>query len=349
MSYQYDVVLRPASGLRLHLNENTAGCSPRVIEAVRSITRHDAAFYPDYGAAIAACAALLNVDPNRFILTNGLDEAILAITVAALRDRGEKRPEAIVVMPAFDMYASTSDGAGATVVEVALGDDFAFSRSNVLDAINERTRLLFLTSPNNPTGQLISADDVVTIAGAAPHVLIFLDEAYADFAGVTLLNDPRATSLPNVVIGRTFAKAYGIAGLRAGVVVGDPATLDCLRRIVPPFSVNACAAAAITAGLSDVDYYEWYLAQVRQSKALLYGALKRLGLRFWPSAANFVLVHLGGDAKRVVEGLAARDVHVRDKSRDPACPGCIRITAGVVEHTEACIRALEEVMCAAGS
>jgi histidinol-phosphate aminotransferase len=349
MSYQYDVVVRPSSGLRLHLNENTAGCSPKVLEAIKSITRQDAAFYPDYDRAIAACGARLAMDSDRFILTNGLDEAILATTVAALRDRGAERPEAIVVMPAFDMYASTSDGAGARVVEVAVGNDFAFSTANVLAAINERTRLLFLTNPNNPTGQLIPTEAILEIARAAPHVSIFLDEAYADFAGVTLLGDPRAAALPNVIVGRTFAKAYGIAGLRAGAIVGDPQTLERLRRIVPPFSVNACAAAAIVAGLSDSEYYEWYLAQVRASKTLLYDALDRLGIRYWPSAANFVLVHLGADARRAVEGLAARNVHVRDKSRDPACPGCVRITAGVVEHTEACIRALEEVMCAAGS
>jgi histidinol-phosphate aminotransferase len=349
MSYQYDVVVRPSSGLRLHLNENTAGCSSTVLDAFTSITRLDAAFYPDYDAAIAACAARLGVAPEQFILTNGLDEGILAVAVAALRDRTVQNPEAIVVMPAFDMYASTSDGVGARVVEVALDEDFVFSTSNVLDAIHERTRLLFLTNPNNPTGQLIPLDAILTIARAAPHVLIFLDEAYADFSGVTLLGHPEAASLSNLIIGRTFAKAYGIAGLRAGAVIGHAATIERLRRIVPPFSLNVCAAAAIAAGLGDTEHYAWYLAQVRESKELLYRALTRLGIRYWQSAANFVLIHLGANARRIVDGLAARQIYVRDKSRDPACPGCVRVTAGVVEHTEACIRALEEVMCAAGS
>ena len=341
--------MRPASGLRLHLNENTAGCSPRVLKAIASITRHDAAFYPDYDGAVAACADRLGIDPARFILTNGLDEGILATTVAALRDRDVRQPEAIVVMPAFDMYASTADGVGARIVEVGLDENFVFSTAKVLDAVNDRTRLIFLTSPNNPTGQLIPREAILTIARAAPHVLIFLDEAYADFSGITLLGDTEAASLPNLIVGRTFAKAYGIAGLRAGAVIGDPSTMDRLRRIVPPFSLNACAAAAISAGLDDAEYYDWYRAQVQKSKELLYAALERLGIRYWPSAANFVLIHLGDDARRVVDGLAARQIYVRDKSRDPACPGCVRVTAGVVEHTEACIRALEEVLCAAES
>jgi histidinol-phosphate aminotransferase len=344
MSYQYDVVVRPASGLRLHLNENTAGCSQKVLDAVRSVTRQDVAFYPNYEDVLAACAARIGVQQDQLILTNGLDEGILAVTVAALRERGSEQPEAIVVVPAFDMYASTSDGAGARVVEVPSGPDFQFPVDGILAAITPRTRLLFLTSPNNPTGLVIPRADIVEIARTAPHVLVLVDEAYADFAGTTLVGDPDVASLPNVLIGRTFAKAYGMAGLRAGAVIGNAAALEPLRRIVPPFSLNACAVAALGAGLSDLEYYEWYRNQVRESKALLYGALDKAGVRYWPSEANFVLAHLGERAGEAVDGLAARGIYVRDKSRDPACLGCVRITAGVVEHTEACIRALEELL-----
>jgi histidinol-phosphate aminotransferase len=238
------------------------------------------------------------------------------------------------------MYASTAAGAGAGVVEVPLGADFTFPTTRILEAIGPQTRLLFLTSPNNPTGLLIPRDDIVRIARQAPHVHVLVDEAYADFSQMTLVGDPDIAALRNVFIGRTFAKAYGLAGVRAGVVIGHPSALVPLRHIVPPFSVNVCAAAALAAGLADEDYYQWYLAQVRSSKALLYDALGKSGIGFWPSEANFVLAQFGDRAAAVVEGLAARGVHVRDKSRDPACPGCIRITTGVVEHTQACIRAL---------
>jgi len=345
MSYQYEVVVRPTSGLRLHLNENTAGCSPKVLDALRSLTREDVAFYPTYEAALAACSIRLGVEPDRLILTNGLDEGILAAAAAALRMRSDEQPEAIVVVPAFDMYASTSDGVGARVVEVPLGADFLFPVEDILSAITSRTRLLFLTSPNNPTGLLIPKRDILRIAKRAPHVLVFVDEAYADFAGVTLVGDAEAEAVPNLIIGRTFAKAYGLAGLRAGVVTGAAAALAPLRRIVPPFSLNSYAAVALCAGLADTTYYEWYLEQVRTSKGLLYAALGKLGVPFWPSEANFVLARIGKEAARVVAGLESRGIYVRDKSRDPACPGCIRITTGVVEHTEACITALEEVLC----
>ena len=347
MSYTYEAVARPKSGLRLHLNENTGGCSPAVLHAIRAVTRQDVAFYPSYDQAVAACAARFDLTPDRFVLTNGLDEGILVTTIAALRDRGAERPEAIVVVPAFDMYASTSDAVGASIVPVALGRDFEVPVEAVIGAVTPGTRLLFLTSPNNPTGLLIPRADILRMAAAAPQVLVFLDEAYADFAGVSLVNDPEAAALPNLLVGRTFAKAYGIAGLRAGIVTGHPDTIARLARVVPPFSINACAVAAICAGLADREYYDWYLAQVRESKALLYDALRTWQLPLWESAANFVLVRAGDRAKVIVDGLAARGIHVRDRSNDPSSPGCIRITTGVVEHTSACVRALEEVLCGA--
>jgi histidinol-phosphate aminotransferase len=132
-----------------------------------------------------------------------------------------------------------------------------------------------------------------------------------------------------------------------GALIGQPATLEPIRRVLPPYSVNAYAVAAIQAAFEDLDYYGWYLGQVEESKALLYQALARLGVKFWPSAANFVLAYFGDRSTEVLAGLGTRGITVRDRSRDPGCEGCIRITAGVVPHTRACVAALEEVLCAA--
>jgi histidinol-phosphate aminotransferase len=182
-----------------------------------------------------------------------------------------------------------------------------------------------------------------------PQATVFVDEAYIDFGGETLLGSPELARLPNVLIGRTFAKAYGLAALRVGALVGAPDSLAPIRRTVPPFSLNVCATIALRAALEDTDYYRWYLGQVSASKALLYDALDRLKIRYWRSAANFVFADLGSEASRIVRGLAARQVFVRDRSREAACRGCVRITTGVVEHTQACIKALEEVVCGAVS
>jgi histidinol-phosphate aminotransferase len=348
MTYEYERVITPASGLRLHLNENTAGCSPRVVEAIRSLTREQAAFYPDYERANAACARRLGVLPEQVLLTNGLDEGIFATSVAALRSSAAGQAEAIIVVPAFDMYAACAETAGGRIIEVPTEAGFEFPLDALLRAIGPRTRLVFLTTPNNPTGQAVRRADILKIAAKAHDALIFVDEAYADFNGETQIAFP-FSGLPNVIIGRTFAKAYGLAAIRAGALVGDPKTLAPLRRVVPPYSLNVCATLALQAAIEDTEYYDWYLAQAEASKALLYQALDRLGIRYWPSAANFVLADFGPRARRVVDGLAARQIFVRDRSRDPACPGCVRITAGIVEHTRTCINALEEVLCGAAS
>jgi histidinol-phosphate aminotransferase len=361
MSFEYEKVVTPRGGLRLHLNENTAGCSPKVLAALHALTREQAALYPDYDEVVASVTSRFGVRAEEVVLTNGLDEGILAACVAALRrdrllpfhrmteraEAGASQPKAVIVVPAFDMYAACIDVVGGKVVRVQLEKDFSFPFARLTKAIGPETRLIFLTTPNNPTGQVIARQQILTLARNAGHCLVFVDEAYADFAGETLLSDPEARSLKNVVIGRTFAKAHGLAGLRAGAVFGHPDTLAALRRAVPPFSLNVCAAVALSAALQDVEYYQWYVAQVKASRALLYAALTRLGLRHWPSEANFVLIDFGADAARVVEALAARQVYVRDRSGDRASRGCVRVTAGVVRHTEAFIEALEEVLCGA--
>jgi histidinol-phosphate aminotransferase len=337
-----------ASALRLHLNENTAGCSPRVLAALQAVTREQAAFYPDYDRATALCAARLGVSADETVLTNGLDEGILAVATAALRTRRDHgATEAVIPEPAFDMYATCADAVGARLIHIDPQPDLAFSVERVLDAITSRTAVVFLTTPNNPSGVLVDRASILTIAERARHALVLVDEAYVDFSGTTLIGDPALATMPNVVIGRTFAKAYGLAGLRVGALVGHPATLDPIRRVLPPYSVNAYAVAALEAAIQDRDYYDWYLVQVEESRRLLFDALTRLGVKFWPSAANFVLAYFGERSPDVLTGLAERGVTVRDRSHDPGCAGCIRITAGVVAHTRMCVAALEEVICAA--
>lgn len=345
MSYEYERVATPASGLRLHLNENTAGCSPAVVEAIARLTRVDLAAYPDYDAAIEAATRRLGVPADSLLLTNGLDEGILAAAMVALRGSSPAAPfEAIVVVPAFDMYAACTDAVGGTVVDVPLLPEFEFPLTRLLSVINPRTRLIWLTNPNNPTGRTIPREAIERIAHAAPDALVFVDEAYVDFGGTTLIGDSMFARLRHVLVGRTFAKAYGLAGIRAGAVIGDPETVGSLRRVVPPYSLNVCAAAALPAALADIGYYDWYVGEVAQSRALLYQAFARLQVAHWQSDANFVLARFPGRSRQVADALASRGVHVRDRSHDPGCDDCLRITAGVVEHTRELLAALEEIL-----
>jgi len=333
--------------MRLHLNENTAGCSPAVMKALRALDRSAAGFYPEYDAARDAVAGYLGVPADHILLTNGLDEGILAVAIAAVRDRTGGVPDFVTVSPAFDMYEIYANALGARLVAVPLGGDLTLSAGAVRAAITPQTRLVIVTNPHNPSGTLVGAEGLLALARDVQPALLLVDEAYAEFAGESLVDRDTFAALPNLVVGRTFSKAFGLAGLRAGAVVGHPATIEPMRQVVSPFNLNAWAAAAIPAAIADRDYREWYVAQAAASRSLLAEACARLGLQTWPSAANFLLVRVGDRAREIVAGLAARDVLVRDRSREPGCEGCIRITAGLVDDTRRAIAALEEVVCAA--
>lgn len=330
------------SALRLHLNENTAGCSPKVLEAIRAIDAQRIAVYPDYDEAKRDCAAALGVDPAWVALTNGLDEGIWAAAAACIRG-GDRNAEAIVPEPAFDMYAACVEAAGGRVVRVPPPPDLVLPTDAVLAAVTAATRLVFLSSPNNPSGLPVAPESLTAIAAALPPgALLFLDEAYVDFASRSFL--PFLEQCPNLLVGRTFAKAYGLAALRIGCVVAKPGTLALVERAIPPYSLNICAIEGMRAALRDEEYRQWYRAEVTESRGILYEFCERHGLPYWRSEANFVLVRVGERCGAIVERLARRGILVRDRSGEPGCGGCIRITAGVVEHTRRCVAALEEVL-----
>jgi histidinol-phosphate aminotransferase len=332
----------PGAGLRLHLNENTGGCSPRVVEAIRRLSVTDISSYPSYTPLVRATAAHFGVDADWVLLTNGLDEGILMAALGHISLRKIHDAETIVPLPAFDPYPNATAAAGATSVRVPPGPDFAFPTAAVIQAVTPKTRMIFLNSPNNPTGQLIPVADLKRIAEAAPHAVVLIDEAYIEFGGETFL--PELPRHPNVLVGRTFSKAYGLAGMRVGVLIGQPPALDPVRAVTLPFNINSVAMAATLAALEDREFLPGYAAQVAESRRRLYDTCRRLGLEHWESAANYVMVRAGDAAPRLVEALAARGIHVRDKSKDPCTPGCLRITAGIREHTDAAIEALHSAL-----
>ena len=334
-------------GLRLHQNENTGGCSPRVLEALARLRPEELGFYPPYAGATDAVATYLGVEAERITLVNGLDEGIMAVAVAYLRaEIGGPRLEAIVPEPAFEIFRFDTAVAGGRLVQVMPHADFSFPLDEVLAAITPNTRVVFLTNPNNPTGVGMPLDAIRTVAGAVPPgAIVFVDEAYAEFSGVSFL--PDLARFPNVIVGRTFSKAFGLAGIRIGCMVGDPATMYPIRQAVPVYSVNIAAVAAVQSALQDLDHLNGYLAQVAESKRLLYEACDRLGLKYWRSLSNFVLVCAGNRTDAIVKGAFAKQIYLRDRSTEPGCAGCLRMATGIVEHTRRAIAVMEEILCAA--
>jgi histidinol-phosphate aminotransferase len=334
-------------GLRLHQNENTGGCSPRVLAALGALRADQIGFYPPYTETIAACAGYLGVPSDSVALVNGLDEGITGMAIAYLRSSaGGFVPEAIVPEPAFEIFTFDTEVVGGRPVPVMPRPDFSFPLEDVLAAITPRTRVVFLTNPNNPTGVSMPLEAIRTIAAAVPsEAIVFVDEAYAEFSRTTFI--PQLASCPNVIVGRTFSKAFGLAGLRIGCLVGGADRLDPIRFAIPAYSVNIAAVVAVRAALEDRAYVDEYVRQVAESKTLLYAACDRLGLTYWRSGANFVLVSVGDRAADLVQGAAERGIYLRDRSTERGCAGCVRIGTGVVEHTRRCIAAMDEVLCAA--
>ena len=331
-------------GLRLHQNENTGGCSPAVLAALAGLTAEQLAYYPPYNAATEAVGRYLDVAPARLSLVNGLDEGIMALAVGYLRPRGDGViPEAIIPEPAFEIFAFDTEIVGGRPVRIAPNADFSLPLDRILAAITPSTRVVFLTNPNNPTGVSMPLSAIRQVAAALPAgAVVFVDEAYAEFSGRTFL--PELSSHPNVIVGRTFSKAFGLAGIRIGAIAGDPETLEPLRLAIPVYSVNIAAVVAVQAAIADTAYVRGYLQQVEASKTLLYGACDRLSVGYTPSDANFVLVSVGDRVPAVLAAAQRHGIYLRDRSKEPGCAGAIRVSAGVVEHTRRCIAALEEAL-----
>jgi histidinol-phosphate aminotransferase len=344
-------------GLRLHLNENTGGCSPAVLAAIHGVTMADVATYADYEGAVRDTAAYLGVDPDWLVLTNGLDEGLLLASIAFLMPRAPEalvalgapslvtsgQAEQILMLPTFEPYVINAKALGARTIAIPCGPDFDFPVEAVLKAVTTNTRLIYINTPHNPSGRPVSEADIRKVVERADHAVVFIDEAYHDFHGVNYLR--LAREYPNVMIGRTFSKAYGLAGMRVGVVVAPPALLEPIRFVMPLFNLNSVAVAAMRAALADREFMPWYVGQARESKALVYAALDRLGLRYWKSESNFVLIDGGVRAQELIAGMIAGGVLVRDRGKEHNCANCFRFTTGVVEHTKKGIALLEE-LCA---
>ncbi len=351
--YEYDRADAPADALRLHLNEHTGGCSPAVTAAVAAVSRETIAKYPDYTRVTEAVAAHLGVPAARVVLTNGLDEGIFAMAIAQIRrphsEGSTYRPggspsEAVILEPAFGMYADAVEAVGGEVVRVMPGPALALDRAAVAAAVGLRTAVLFVASPGNPSGVSLTRDEIAWLVSLLPSgALMLLDEAYVEFGGTSAI--PDIDAYPQIVVGRTFAKAYGLAGMRAGALVAREDVAARLRRVLPPYSPNVFVVAALEAALADRAYMDAYRAEVEASRQLLYAACDRWGLEYVRSDANFVLVRAGKRRQALLEGLEARNIYIRDRDRQPGCTGCVRITTGLVAHTQACIDAMEEILC----
>jgi histidinol-phosphate aminotransferase len=321
--------------LRLDMNENTTGCSPRVLARLRSLDAQTLALYPPREPGEKLAADFLGVAPEHVFLTNGADEGIDLLCRAYLNPGSE----IIVVTPTFAMYEVFAQTEDAKIVRVPTGPEFSFPEQQLLDAISTQTKIIVICNPNNPTGLPVERASILKILAAAPEAAILLDEAYFDFYGQTMMD--QIGRIQNLFIARTFSKAYGLAGVRLGVLAGDKDQISMLRRMASPFNVNVLALECLAEALADRDHVDAYIQQIKTGRAWMQHELEQLNFKCWPSQANFVLCRFGEAKKAILEGLRARGIALRDR---PDCAGCVRITIGKPEEMQRVLTELKHVL-----
>jgi histidinol-phosphate aminotransferase len=335
---EYYPPLGSRKALRLDFNENTLGSSPKVREALAAITTGALTMYPEREPVEAVVAKNLGIDPSLMVLTNGVDEAI-HVLFSSFLDEGD---ELLLPVPTYTMYEVYASATDAKVVTVLADDSLAFPQKQILAAITPRTKIIAVANPNSPSGTVATREQLLEIARRAPQAILLVDEAYFHFYGETVID--LLGTIPNLMLTRTFSKAYGLAGLRLGLLAGPVALMQWVRRVLSPYSVNSVALACLPAAVEDTEYLNWYVGEVIAARAEFASALDKEDIRHWPSQANFILTEIGAQHKEFVRLMSAAGILVRDRSADPGCEGRVRITIGTREQMKKAAAVLRGTM-----
>lgn len=328
----------PPHRIRLDANESPFDLPDEVRNKVRQ--RLDAVptnRYPD-GDALAlrdGLARRFGVEPERLVVGNGSDE-LIAYLIQALG-----RPDTRVVSPepSFSMYRILAQAVGVEYRGVPLDAKFELDADAVRDAFRtDGTNLLFLSYPNNPTGNCWNADAILSLLDA-PNALVVLDEAYAEFSRRSFVS--WIGERPNLIVLRTFSKAFGLAGLRVGYMLAHPSWVECVNKVRLPYNVNRWSQEIARIALAHASLFEARIETVRRERDRLFAALAD-DRRFEPfrSDANFVLFRVHDGADDVFRRLVSRGILVRNLNRPGPLSNCLRVTAGTAEDNDAFLAAL---------
>ena len=334
-----------ANVIKLASNENPLGVSPGVREVLESSLalafRYPQSGVPKLQAAIAAHHGL----PETMVAAgNGSDE-IIDLLVRVLAEPGKHN--IVAFNPCFSIYRLQSKLAGVEFRQTPLNPDFTFPWENLLALVDENTRIVFVTTPDNPSGFCPPAEQLEALAASLPaSCLLVIDEAYMDFCDAAAAHSllPRLAEFPNVAVLRTFSKSYGLAGLRLGCGLMHPELAAVLRNVCIPFAVNLMAEEAGLAALKDEAFYQETLRVSREGRVWLSRELRDLGCEVAPSQANFLLVKTPRPAGDMFEGLLRRGIIVRPLTSGYNLPDYLRISIGTATENAALIKALHELL-----
>ncbi|MFW6135734.1 MAG: histidinol-phosphate transaminase [Chloroflexota bacterium] len=326
--------------IKLASNENPLGPSPRAVGAIReALSRLNT--YPDGESKDLrqALAGFLGVDPSHLTVGNGGDGIIMETCLAYL-DQGDEVVVSRTSFPVYDVYTRVMR---ARLVKTPL-KEYRLDLEAMAAAITARTKLVIVCNPNNPTGTIVTADEVAAFMERVPdHVLVMFDEAYHELVDADDYPDTLAyvrAGRRNVLVLRTFSKVFGLAGVRLGYGVGVPEVIEPLQRVKEPFAVNLLAQAAGIGALEDEAFLRRTVDVIRKERRYLYAHFEDLRLHYVPSHTNFVLVRIGPNAPEIQERLKRKGVIVRP-CREYDIPHFLRITVGERPQNERLVSALE--------
>ncbi len=324
--------------LRLDFNENTIGCSPQVRQAIRNLTSAAVSMYPEQETVRRELAKFFGVRADELLLTNGTDEALHLIVDTFV----EPDDAVLLVEPTFAMYRFYSELAGARIQALRYDAAMQFPMNGAPRCAAQGPRIFFLANPNNPTGSVLRPAELRRILKAATKTLVVVDEAYFEFSGITIL--PWIRRHNNLVVTRTFSKAAGLAGLRLGCIFAQSLHRRTFQKSAITLSRERRGAGCGARHVRDRRFLRNTLREFRRSRKELERGLTKLGIPFFPSAANFVLLFLGARAKEVVASLARQGTLIRDRSSDFGGAGYVRITFGTLSQTRRVLRQLKEIL-----
>lgn len=331
----------PAEGragkIRLDFNENTSGCSPDVIRAFARLSPKQCAMYPEYEVRTRELAKYFGVRPAELLLANGGDDALRVFFDAFV----DAESSILICEPTFPMYRFFANVAGARIDSARYNSRMEFPIDAILSALKKTPRVLFIANPNNPTGTLLGLPELKRIVNAAKHTAVVIDEAYAEFSGVTVV--PWIRKYPHLFVTRTFSKAAGLAGLRLGAVMGSQRSMAVVRRAMPPFPVNVAALVAAQAAIRDRKALRHYVDATVRTRRRVQGELERIGVETFPSAGNFLLANFGPRGPRLFRALEKKGILLRERSREFQ-PGFVRITIGTKDEMDALLREIRKVL-----
>ena len=320
--------------VKLNGNENPYGCSPLVREAVLKVPMH---IYPDpeQSKMRTALSKYTGLNPENIVVGAGADE-LIDLLFRLFVSPGDT---ILDFEPTFGMYSFCANVAGGEVVFVQRDDEFEIDVNSVIAAIDNTTKIIFVTSPNNPTGNLVKRDQLLELLSTG--LIIVVDEAYYEFSGET--SQDLVEDNENLIILRTFSKWAGLAGLRVGYGIMNSKVVGHFMDIKPPYNVNIAAEAAMIASLQDSEYLLGNVTKIVAERSRLFDLLSNTnGIKVWPSYGNFILCEFEQNRARIVyEFLAAEGIFVRNYDSN-RLKDCIRVAVGTPDQTDVFIRAIRK-------